>query len=557
MKALLFYAVFMGMAITMLRCSSLQSTASGGTGSETIIGKIVNEDGSAAGATVVTILPYNYNPVSDPPVSASCSDTTDDTGTYAVKVNAPFAPQYHLLAVKLDTRTKALKTTITISLQSDTTAVATDTLHNTGSVKIILSDTSTVANSYVYVQGTTFRTKVEQGIVVIDSVPAGLLPALKYINTSDAAKSHTIRTSVTVVSGTLTEIADLAAWRFSKRLLFNTTASGADVAGSVTNFPALIRLTQSNFNFAEAKANGGDLRFTKADGAPLSYEVERWDSAGGQAEIWVKVDTVYGNDSTHCMTMCWGNPGAGSKSNSATVFDTTKGFQGVWHLNEPNGLAAKDATGNHYDGTPSDTAPIAVSGAVGLAQKFNGVSSYLQMNGTAGGKLNFPENGHYTVSAWVYVDTLVDSMTRMIVGKGHRQYYLKLFSSGLQEQWEFTEFIDNIGFQITHYTPAIARSWKYLVGVRDGSNQSLYLDGVLVNFSNSVPIGTAPGLRDTTDDVSIGRSMRYVTDWNEGYAFFTGAIDEVRISNVARSADWVRLSYMNQKANGDALLIFR
>jgi hypothetical protein len=38
--------------------------------------------------------------------------------------------------------------------------------------------------------------------------------------------------------------------------------------------------------------------------------------------------------------------------------------------------------------------------------------------------------------------------------------------------------------------------------------------------------------------------------------FFDGMIDEVRISNIARSGDWIKLCYMNQKEN-DALITFR
>jgi len=41
--------------------------------------------------------------------------------------------------------------------------------------------------------------------------------------------------------------------------------------------------------------------------------------------------------------------------------------------------------------------------------------------------------------------------------------------------------------------------------------------------------------------------------WNQGNAYFNGAIDEVVVSSVPRSGDWVKLSYMNQKQR-DALV---
>jgi hypothetical protein len=42
----------------------------------------------------------------------------------------------------------------------------------------------------------------------------------------------------------------------------------------------------------------------------------------------------------------------------------------------------------------------------------------------------------------------------------------------------------------------------------------------------------------------------------EGRCFFRGSIDEVRISSKARSNDWIRLCYMNQKAE-DRLIQFK
>jgi hypothetical protein len=42
---------------------------------------------------------------------------------------------------------------------------------------------------------------------------------------------------------------------------------------------------------------------------------------------------------------------------------------------------------------------------------------------------------------------------------------------------------------------------------------------------------------------------------DEGYCYFKGIIDEVQISSVARSAEWIRLSYRNQNRN-DLLIYF-
>ena len=175
----------------------------------------------------------------------------------------------------------------------------------------------------------------------------------------------------------------------------------------MTGFPVLIRLTGSAFDFSQAQTSGGDLRFAKSDNTPLPYEIERWDPAAGMAEVWVKVDTVLGNDNTHAITMYWGNPNVADSSNGAAVFDTASGFQGVWHLGEAGNTVAKDATINGFNGTLYGmTAASSVPGAIGIARNFDGASGYIQMIGTAAGKLNFSQNGFYAVSAWVCADTL-------------------------------------------------------------------------------------------------------------------------------------------------------
>jgi hypothetical protein len=530
------FVALMCMAFAMLQCSSLQSTAFSGTGSETIIGRIVNEDGSPAGATAVTLLPYNYDPVSDPPLPESCSDTTDENGAYAIMVNAPFAPQYQIQAVHLAVRTKALMTGIELFLRSDTTVVSAGTLHNTGRVKVILSDTSAVANGYIYIPGTTLRTMAENGNAVIDSVPAGLIPALNYINTSDTAKNHVIRTNVTVVSGQTTVIADLQAWKYSKKIFFNTTRSGADVAVNVKDFPVLVRLSESNFVFSQAQSDGRDIRFSKSDNTPLAYEIERWDASSQEAEIWVKVDTVYGNDTAHFISMYWGNPDAVSQSNSSDVFDTSVGFQGVWHMNETGTHQAKDATSNHYDGTPSTPAPVGVPGLIGVSQKFNGVSNFIMMNGTANSRLNFPVNGYYTVSAWVNLDSTL-GVYKVFISKGYTQYTLQINS---RNSFEISEFHNGLGWEYSS-APAAAKAWKYVIGVREGTNQYLYIDGVMA--TSTIVNDSSTSRRYTGDELIMGTASGGTRD------FLNGLMDELSISSVSRGSNWIKLCYMNQRAD--------
>jgi hypothetical protein len=83
-----------------------------------------------------------------------------------------------------------------------------------------------------------------------------------------------------------------------KKIRMNTTSgNGAGVLAPVLKFPVLVRLDKTNFDFSVVNNTGVTVGFKKSDGALLPFEIERWDSGSGQAEIWVLVDTIFGNDS--------------------------------------------------------------------------------------------------------------------------------------------------------------------------------------------------------------------------------------------------------------------
>jgi hypothetical protein len=145
--------------------------------------------------------------------------------------------------------------------------------------------------------------------------------------------------------------ADYSAWSYSMQVRLNTTPSGADVNGTVENFPLLVRLVSTDFDFSQAKSNGEDIRFTDHTGNPAPYHIERW--TDGAAEIWVKASTVPGNSDEGYLIMHWGNSSASDISCTECVFEASNSFSGVWHLGNEGGTAQQDATINSKDGIPS------------------------------------------------------------------------------------------------------------------------------------------------------------------------------------------------------------
>lgn len=85
----------------------------------------------------------------------------------------------------------------------------------------------------------------------------------------------------------------------------------------------------------------------------------------------------------------------------------------------------------------------------------------------------------------------------------------------------------------------LAPGWHHLAGVYDGSRISLVVDGIEVCARNAAG---AIQLSDT--EVVIGQVP-------QGQGYFRGTIQEVRISKIARSLDWLRTSCKNLQTPGE------
>jgi len=347
---------------------------------------------------------------------------------------------------------------------------------------------------------------------------------------------------------------DYTQWSSSAVITLNTTATGANITTNVINFPVLIRLNTGNFpGFATTLPGGADIRFTKINGVHLAYQIERWvDGANNNdtAEIWVRLDTVFGNR-IQTFKMLWGKTGAPDSSSGRTVFDTANGFQAAWHLGEAGTGNTNDATINNYSGIASGaTKPVDAPGVIGRAKNFNGTAtafSYFDVagSGAANSKLNFPQAGTYTISAWVNTNNVGDGLYHDYLAKGDHQYSMDVNTTSF---WQYGEFQNNVGWNFVMSTAAAtAGTWTYVTGIRNGAAMNFYVNGALVNATVQSYAAVLP--RVETFDVSIGWNLDTVGfgGSTSGTHQFNGKIDELVLANKARTADWIKLCYTNQR----------
>jgi hypothetical protein len=335
--------------------------------------------------------------------------------------------------------------------------------------------------------------------------------------------------------------ADFSGWTDSTRVRFNTTSSGAGVSADVADFPVLVRLTSADFPFAEARADGADLRFADSAGAALAFELERFDAAAKQAEAWVLVPVVKGNSAAQWIKMYWGNPSATPASSGPAVLGAAKGFGGVWHLGEAGNTSAggyKDASGagNHGTGQGGLGAFSSVAGAVGRATLFQ-TSAAQGVSVPAAASLH--PTGGLTVEAWI--NSTSQGPFRRFVGKPFtsaaapwNEYSLEADATG--SLVNFSLNLDGNEAHITGTTSMANGTWYHVAGTWDGANQKVYVNGVLE--ATLARTGSVP---DYGQALSIGK---YGMD---GFSNFDGAVDEARVSRTARGAGWIKLEYANQK----------
>lgn len=537
----------LGLAV-LVGCTGMQTAGSvSETTNGVVAGSLYNEQGGAAEGTRVLLLPAGYDPVKDG--GALVSATTDAEGSYSFTDVTD--GDYAVFATNDKQGTNVSITGLRVGDGNDT--IAPDTLRSPGSVSIIFAAGSAGANGYVYIPGTLLFRYVgtQGGLVTLDSVPAGVTKQLLYADNA-TSEATVIRYNVTVASRETTPVWNTA-WQYSRTLVLNTSASGADIAGTVTGFPVLIRLNGENFNFAQCQKEGADIRFSASDSVFLPCEIGRWDEASQRAEFWVKVDTIRGGDSTQTITLYWGNQQASLMSNGAAVFDTGNGFAGVWHFNETSGAAAAEVTSNGFTGAYEGSLPNPQEGPIDVVQNIVVPDSdYVDAGDVLDAEMN-----DLSISVWVKRGLLVTPEALVAKTDGDlpsASYgYLLSIDPGNFPHFNManggSDWGDDGSFDIAGDREiSDSTEWHQVFVVidrTDNANCRMFLDG-------SECTGARIGNSTSVTAVNTPHSLRFGTE-NDNNASFSGAIDEPTVAFTVRSADWVKLCYMNQKPD-DALV---
>ena len=325
-----------------------------------------------------------------------------------------------------------------------------------------------------------------------------------------------------------------SSWGSHSKLVFDNSGR----TENLTNIPVLVTLNSGNIDYSKTQDSGEDIRFIDGTtGAELEYEIEEWNESG-DSFVWVNVPQIDGS-SDH-IWLYHNNGSASDAQYAAGVWDAN--YVGVWHLEE-NGSGAADeyvdssGTGNHAqggDGAAGDT-PSQIAGQIGTGQDFDGTSEFIAIP-----KVSNDFNGDVgTASFWMTADAVGSWMAalEMRVAGG--------FDNSMAMWWN-----DPSDFQITyragggffnHAADEITDNsdWHLVTQTWDaGADEAKqFVDGSQVG-NTETDLGVWAGTIDIYPTIGANGAVGRDGDWD-------GIIDEVRISTIARSPDWIAAQHLS------------
>lgn len=310
-------------------------------------------------------------------------------------------------------------------------------------------------------------------------------------------------------------------WGYRKMIVIDRTKVATTT--SFTNFPMLFSVVDPDLKLVAnggkvASSTGKDILFTSSDGTTkLDHEIERYSSTTGETIMWVEIPTLSATVDT-VIYVYFGNASASDQTNTTGTWNSN--YKVVLHL--PNGttISGTDSTSNGNNGT--NTSGTAAVGKMGGGVDFPGTAPQkIEINSS----LWTLAGSTYTVSMWVKAVSFSETV---------------LFDAANGTGVDYLQIGSPIGVNVSfggsyrtyNNTRVSAGVWNYITVTQNGD---LYVNGVL-------QAATGGFVNDPSNSgvMYIGK-----LDFSPTYSLW-GSIDEFRVSNVVRSAGWIRTEYNNQ-----------
>ncbi len=322
----------------------------------------------------------------------------------------------------------------------------------------------------------------------------------------------------------LSEIAQAQLGSFANRKKYFVESDSVSGSSELTNFPVLISITDPDFAYNATPGtgtdniNGFDIAFAAADGTTaIDFNLESYNSGTGEIIFWVRFPTLSPTLDTQFF-IYYGDAAITTDQSSTSTWDSN--YQLVMHMDD-----LTDATANSNDGTNSGT--VSATGFIGNGRDFEfDDDDFISVADDA----SLDITGEITISFWYNLESTAtgDGGAPDLVSKGANSSYEASFRGGPRMQ-----FRKNGGSALsaTSTFNLTTSTWYYFSYVQTSTGRIIYQDGSSIRTDANTTAFVA-----NADPVLISRDGDPAD----------GIMDEIRISDIARSADWIATEYNNQ-----------
>lgn len=331
-------------------------------------------------------------------------------------------------------------------------------------------------------------------------------------------------------------------WQYRRAVQLN--ASG--IEEDLIDVPVLVHLTPSRISYDKVRTDQRDIRFILPDGrTELAHEVELWNPSG-DSYIWVRIPMIEAGSNTTAFYIYYGNRDPKPAPPPSLVW--SNGYVAVFHLSEstpPYRDSSPNALLGQVGDVPAGNSLIPPDSAAGF------IGRGISYADPAAGFFIYPSDTIANIaplSIMMMVDIAAYGSNQHFINKD--KWFLRSRNAGGGEL-RFQAFMDGSGDfyrDVSAGSDLSSRSWtSYTVVWEETTNisgLSILIDGAAPNPVTSSS-STGPRQDDAADALVVGNTRWAVDALDE--AFF----DEVRISSVVRSSDWIALQELSLR---DSLL---
>jgi len=329
-------------------------------------------------------------------------------------------------------------------------------------------------------------------------------------------------------------------WKYRKKI----TIDSDKITGNLVNFPLLVTTIDSDLA-GKAQTDGDDIIFMddKGEASQLFHEIESFDINSGELVAWVNIP-VLSSAADLKIFMYYGNPDCTNQEFPESVWDAY--YCGVWHLND-----FYDSTINGNDGVNHGTDDC--TGKIGRGKDFiESNKDYISL-----GDMPEPADDSISTATFeVWINPEIGAWGNLICKldtsyePDRKSYNFNVLDTG---EFRFSAQSgtwvpsDNIVRFTTNEPLMATNTWQQIVIVIDLSTSDvgtgiIYYNGE-IQPSNTIVLGSPP---NHFYDVPLEERLGKYTPETGGPHIFDGSMDEVRISKVCRSREWITTQFNNQ-----------